>query len=62
MAIFQKLHASGNTIIIVTHEPEIAEFTERIVRFRDGHLEGDEKVINPRKARAKVLEEGAVAE
>jgi len=59
MAIFQRLHTCGNTIIIVTHEPEIAQFTERIVRFRDGHIEGDEKVINPRKAQAQVLEEGA---
>jgi len=59
MAIFQQLHASGNTIIIVTHEPEIAQFTERIVHFRDGHIEGDEKVINPRKAQAQVPVEGA---
>jgi len=61
MAIFQRLHASGNTIIIVTHEPDIAEVTERIVRFRDGHIEGDEKVINPRKAQAHVIEEGGTA-
>ncbi|SHH32659.1 ABC transporter ATP-binding protein [Desulfosporosinus lacus] len=59
MAIFQRLHAQGNTIIIVTHEPDIAEFTERIVRFRDGHIEGDEIVKNPRKAQAQVIgEEG----
>ena len=59
MAIFQRLHAQGNTIIIVTHEPDIAEFTERIVRFRDGHIEGDEVVKNPRKAQAQVVgEEG----
>lgn len=59
MAIFQRLHASGNTIIIVTHEAEIAQFTERIVRFRDGHIEGDKLVTDPRKAQAQVLEEGA---
>jgi putative ABC transport system ATP-binding protein len=58
MAIFQRLHASGNTIIIVTHEAEIAQFTERIVRFRDGRIEGDELVQNPRKAQAQVIEEG----
>lgn len=59
MAIFQRLHTEGNTIVIVTHEPEIAEFTQRIVRFRDGHIEQDEKVENQRKAQAQVLEEGA---
>lgn len=58
MAIFQRLHAGGNTIIIVTHEPDIAEFTQRIVRFRDGHIEGDEKVINQRKAQVQGSEEG----
>ena len=62
MAIFQRLHASGNTIIIVTHEPDIAEFTERIVRFRDGHIEGDELVKNPRRAQAQVVGEEGVVE
>ena len=58
MAIFQRLHASGNTIILVTHEPDIAEFTKRIVRFRDGRIEGDELVENQRQAHAQVLEGG----
>ncbi|MDR3601043.1 MAG: ABC transporter ATP-binding protein [Desulfosporosinus sp.] len=58
MAIFQHLHASGNTIIIVTHEPDIAEFTQRIVHFRDGHIEGDEIVEHQRTAKAQILEEG----
>ncbi|MHB1404816.1 MAG: ABC transporter ATP-binding protein [Desulfitobacteriaceae bacterium] len=50
MAIFQELHATGNTILIVTHEPDIAQYTRRIVRFRDGEIVGDEEVINPRRA------------
>ncbi|MDR3586723.1 MAG: ABC transporter ATP-binding protein [Desulfosporosinus sp.] len=61
MAIFQRLHASGNTIIIVTHEPDIAQFTQRIVRFRDGHIEGDEIVENQRQAHAHVIEEEGAA-
>ncbi len=61
MAIFQSLHEAGNTILIVTHEPDIAQYTKRIVRFRDGRIEGDEKVKNPRSAKTKVNEEKGAA-
>lgn len=47
MAIFQELHSMGNTIIIVTHERSIAEYTRRVVRFRDGRIERDEMVFPP---------------
>jgi len=52
MALFQDLHAEGRTIVIVTHEPDIARHCQRIVRFRDGKVVGDEKVENPVDARA----------
>ncbi len=42
MAIFEELYKKGNTIIIVTHEPDIAEHCQRIVRLRDGLVEKDE--------------------
>lgn len=49
MEIFQKLNKEqGNTVIIVTHEPEIADFTDRIVVFRDGRILKDEKNLNPK--------------
>lgn len=43
MEIFERLHNEGNTIIIVTHEPDIAQHCHRILRLRDGLLEVDEK-------------------
>ena len=42
MEIFETIHESGNTIILVTHEEYIAEHTNRIVRLRDGMIERDE--------------------
>ena len=43
MKIFDNLHSAGNTIIMVTHEKDIAEYSERIVRIRDGKVEKDER-------------------
>jgi putative ABC transport system ATP-binding protein len=51
MAIFQNLNEEkGITIIFVTHEPDIASHTKRIVRLRDGKILSDEKVESPRRA------------
>ena len=41
MALFDEIHASGNTVILVTHEEEIAEHAHRVVRLRDGMIESD---------------------
>lgn len=42
MAIFQSVHSQGHTIILVTHEREIADYTDRVVNVRDGWIESDE--------------------
>ncbi|WP_421774465.1 ABC transporter ATP-binding protein [Gracilimonas sp.] len=47
MMLFEELYRQGNTIIVVTHEQEIADHARRIVRLRDGIIESDEKVENP---------------
>lgn len=42
MALFDELHAKGNTIVLVTHEPEIAEFAHRVVHIKDGEIFSDQ--------------------
>jgi putative ABC transport system ATP-binding protein len=46
MALMDELHATGNTIIVVTHEPDIASYAHRIVHIRDGEIASDE--VSPR--------------
>ena len=41
MKLFNEIHANGNTVILVTHEEEIAEYAHRIIRLRDGVVESD---------------------
>tara|TARA_Y100000780_G_scaffold212342_1_gene212505 strand:- start:25 stop:711 length:687 start_codon:yes stop_codon:yes gene_type:complete len=41
MALFDEIHASGNTVILVTHEEDIAEHAKRVIRLRDGLIESD---------------------
>jgi putative ABC transport system ATP-binding protein len=43
MALFARLHEQGNTIILVTHEPDIAAHAHRVIRLRDGKVERDER-------------------
>lgn len=45
MSIFRKLNEEGKTVVVVTHELDIARYARRILRFRDGLLESDEPVV-----------------
>jgi putative ABC transport system ATP-binding protein len=42
MKLLGALNDAGRTIVIITHEEEIARFTKRVVRMRDGHIESDQ--------------------
>jgi putative ABC transport system ATP-binding protein len=44
MALFNHIHAEGNTVILVTHEEDIAAHAHRIIRLRDGVIESDERI------------------
>ena len=63
MAILQRMNRRGITIVLVTHEEDIAQFASRIVAFRDGRLRADTPVPAPRDAEAALpsLAEEAVA-
>ena len=68
MAIFQRLNReAGITMIVVTHEPDIAAYANRNIHFKDGKLQLDERVAEPREAAeelkqlaAQIAEEAAV--
>jgi putative ABC transport system ATP-binding protein len=51
MELFNEIHERGNTIIIVTHEPDIAKYAERIIRLMDGQIESD-KLNKSQKVKA----------
>jgi len=60
MRIFQELNEKqGITIIFVTHEPEIAEHTRRIIRLRDGLIIRDASIKNPKRAGERAYEKSA---
>ncbi len=50
MEIFQELNDQGLTIVLVTHEPDIAQFAKRMIVFRDGKIRRDEPVLNRPRA------------
>jgi len=55
MQIFQRLNAQGLTIVLVTHEPDIAEYATRVVAFRDGRVRGDRPVAARRRAEQELV-------
>jgi len=59
MKLFQELNEQGITIVLVTHEPDIAAFAKRIVEVRDGRIRRDEAVMNRRSAAADLEQEAA---
>jgi putative ABC transport system ATP-binding protein len=48
MNLFGEIHKNGNTVILVTHEEEIAEYAHRVIRLRDGIIESDNPNPNPK--------------
>ncbi|SNR93842.1 putative ABC transport system ATP-binding protein [Belliella buryatensis] len=55
MELFHELHQKGNTIIMVTHEDDIAHYAHRVIRLRDGLVESDEINANPTQSFAPQL-------
>ena len=59
MKLFQELNDQGITIVLVTHEPDIAAYAKRIVEVRDGKIRRDEPVLNRRSAALDLEQEAA---
>lgn len=55
MHLFEELYVAGHTIIVVTHEEDIAEHSRRIIRLRDGKLESDQMVEHPVLAKKEAM-------
>lgn len=60
MELFEEIHSGGNTIIMVTHEEDIAQYAHRIIRLRDGLIESD--VVNPNPTNPKEMAARLAAE
>ena len=62
MAIFSRLNGEGRTVVIITHEQDIASFTRRIVRLRDGQIYEDSRLVPVHSSDARMDEREAPAE
>ncbi len=54
LALFQRLNRDGRTIVMITHDREVAEYAQRVLLLRDGRIEEDRKVEEPRDAEAEL--------
>ena len=54
MAIFQRLHEDGRTVIMITHDRDLAEHANRVIVLDDGRIAEDELVGEPRDAEAEL--------
>ena len=56
MALFRRLHNTGNTIVLITHEQEVAEYAHRVIQLRDGQVERDLQQSRLAPASSSILE------
>jgi len=54
LAIFQRLHREGRTLVMITHDPAVAEHAGRLILLKDGRVAGDQPVGHPRDAQAEL--------
>jgi putative ABC transport system ATP-binding protein len=45
MGLFAELNGEGRTVVLITHEEEVARFAKRVVRLRDGHIQSDTRTV-----------------